>query len=148
MSIVKKLSVKIVSGEVGRISTRKFCGRFGGQAIAVKTGLTNFGEWTALEGRFRAISPDGEQFDAPVCFLPDVAMDYIRPSVQKGSQVDFLIDVFAEPDSTVAVGYRYSFDPVLPPAENDPVESLFNSVEKALPALPAPKVEEKKTTRK
>lgn len=159
MSVIlqKKISVAKVFGKVNAAVISKHgtdgkinLARFMGSAQGVKTGVSDFGEWRALTGQFRAIALSGdnagEVFDSAVCFLPDVALDLVVAQLIGGANaVDFAFDISAVLDESVAVGYSYRATPLIEAEE----ESPFARLEKKLAALalPAP-TEEKKNGKK
>lgn len=149
MAQVKKLSVATVHGRVdikAVVNSEKPLPvmKVIGQAVGLKTGQSNFGEWTALLGRFEAWNNDGEQFEASQLFLPEVALIPIRVALaaQGTRSVDFAIELFVKPTTNVKPGaapYEYTFVDLAPPAESDPLQrlrSLALAGPSAPPALP------------
>lgn len=140
-NIIKKISVKTVCGDVKKlmsmhnIKKQTAILRVYGTANGVQTGSSNFGEWTALKGMFKAVNLlTGEAFNAGKCFLPDVAMDSIVPVVISGQPVEFAIDVFVSPSDTVAVGYEYNIKPLVAVTEDSALARLEQQIAAALPA--------------
>jgi hypothetical protein len=147
MAQTKKLSVATV---YGKIDAKKVLNseqpikvmRVYGQAVGTKTGDSNFGPWTALVGQFKAAHPEtGEVSEASTLFLPDVALVPLQVALaQEGARgVMFAMDIFVKASTNTKPGgsvYEYSFENVLPPADNDPIKALEDKIN-AL-ALPAP----------
>lgn len=135
MAQTKKLSVAAV---YGKIDIKKVVNsekpihvmRVYGQAVGTKSGESNFGAWTSLVGQFKATNPEtGEQSEASTLFLPDVALLPLQVALaQEGARgVMFAIDIFVKASTNTKPGgsaYEYSFEHVLPPAENDPLAQL------------------------
>ena len=150
VNLQKKISVAKVFGKINAVIVAKAengileIGRFFGSASGVKTGVSDFGEWTALTGQFRAINKQtGEVFDSGVCFLPDVALDLIVGQLNGGAQaVDFAFDINAVLDETVQVGYSYRAIPILETSAESPISRLEAQMAK-MAALPAPETGKK-----
>lgn len=144
-NLQKKISVAKVFGKVNAVTVAKAenevlaIGRFFGSASGTKTGVSDFGEWTALTGQFRAISAEtGETFDSGVCFLPDVALDLILGQLNSGARVvDFAFDITAVLDKTVQIGYSYRAAPILEMNTDSSIARIEAQLEK-MAALPAP----------
>jgi len=153
MAQVKKISVATVCGKI-KLSelmaapekTVKLMRVFG-RAVGIKQGLSNFGEWTALQGSFKAINlADGASSEAAVCFLPDVALIPIQTALSASAGVDFAIEIsavyVAEKEGHKAGGspYEYTFTPLLATSNDDPVARLEAAYLATLPQLSAPEV--------
>lgn len=153
VNLQKKLSVAKVFGKINAaiISKQGDGGkltimRVFGSANGIKTGISDFGEWRALTGQFRATNiQTGEVFDSAVCFIPDVALDLVCAQLEGGAKaVDFAFDISAVLDETVAVGYSYQASPLIQAEEESPISRLESKIAAlALPA-PAPAPDEKK----
>ena len=154
VNLQKKISVAKVFGNVNAAVISKHgtdgkinLARFMGSAQGIKTGVSDFGEWRALTGQFRAIAlagdNAGEVFDSTVCFLPDVALDLVASQIEGGANaVDFAFDISAVLDESVGVGYSYRATPLIEAAEESPIARLEKKL--AERALPAPVSEEVK----
>ncbi|MBL0233288.1 MAG: hypothetical protein IPQ08_06445 [Chitinophagaceae bacterium] len=152
VNLQKKISIAKVFGKVNAAVISKHgengklnLVRFMGSAQGVKEGVSDFGEWRALTGQFRAIALSGENSgaisDSAVCFLPDVALDLVCAQLTGGaSAVDFAFDISAVMDESVAVGYSYRATPLIEAEEESPISRL----EKKLAALPAPVADDSK----
>jgi len=142
-NLVKKLSAKVLVGQVKSYvkdlqngqSVELF--RVVGIAHGIKSGISNFGEWTSLMGQFVAEpligDKKGQRFRTGQLFLPDVMLNMIAPLVadkaNRGIELAFVVSAIK--DDTANNDYFYSGDFLSDPAENDPLEAL---VAKALPA--------------
>lgn len=145
VNLQKKISVakcfgKVTAARVAKAGNTLFLGRVFGSASGTKTGVTDFGEWIALTGQFRAIAKEtGECFDSAVCFLPDVAQDLVIGQLNAGAKaVDFAFDISAVADESVPIGFTYRAAPVLQMEEDSPIARI----EAKMKALAAPKTEE------
>lgn len=136
---IKKISTKTVLGK--KVTAKLLNGqkevtlmRVIGSATGLKLGESDMGAWTALQGRFEATNLEtGEVFAAGLCFLPDVALNYIAPAIQSGGKaVMFAIDITVLDDENSPVGYVYGFRPVIEAA--DPLDELRSQVKALLPA--------------
>ena len=150
LNLQKKISVAKVCGKVTGSRVAKAGGNlkmatFAGIASDIKSGVSDFGEWEALTGQFRAINAEtGEVFDSGVCFLPDVALDLVKGQLASGAKaVEFAFEISAVEDETVSVGYSYRASPLLEMAEDDPMQRLMVKVPTFAPALSAPVADEK-----
>lgn len=145
MPQVKKLSVATV---YGKIDAKKVLTADApidlmtvyGVAVGTKSGTSNYGDWTALVGEFEAVNAEtGEVSQANQLFLPEIALIPLRVALERAQSVRFAIKLQARAATNSKPGgvpYEYTFDSVLPPAEDDPMQALREQV-KAL-ALPAP----------
>lgn len=148
MANIKKISVATVYGKIKLAELMKApeqtlpIMRVLGSAVGTKTGDSQYGPWTALQGMFEATNLDtGEKVRASQLFLPDVALTPILVQLmQPGVQgVEFAIDVSAKYVEDAKPGgspYEYTFDTVLQADESDPIKRLNDKIT-AL-ALPAP----------
>lgn len=159
-TIVKKLSIatlhgkltkeekETIKGTADKAGESIFIGRFFGVATGSKTGVSQYGPWTALTGSFAGIDSTGEEKRASQCLLPMGLAEQIalQLSENEGSDARFSVDVFAKyhqiGDND---GHEYFIKSHDTPAAEDPL----NKIAAALPALPvAPKqlaiTEEKK----
>lgn len=144
VNLQKKLSVAKVFGKVNAAVVAKAENgllkimRVFGSASGTKIGVSDFGEWTALTGQFRATNLEtGDVSDSAVLFLPDVALNLITAQLDAGAQsVDFAFDIHAVLDDSVAVGYSYRALPLLEMDAESPVARLEKKM--AALALPAP----------
>lgn len=144
-ALLKKISIKTVVGNIRPIIKGMDHGasvavlRVVGVANGVKRGTSDYGDWEALVGMFKATNLiTGENHRSSKCFLPDVATDMIASVVSNGSPVEFAIDIHAVVDDESQLGYTYAVHPLLEPGEDDAIARL----EKHL-ALPAPTAEAK-----
>lgn len=149
VKLQKKISIAKVFGKISGALIAKTGGdtihvmRVLGSATGIKEGTSDYGDWKALFGQFRATNPEtGEQTDAATCFMPDVALDMVAAALAQGATaVDFAFDVFAVLDDTAQCGYTYRVTPLLQAAEDSPINRI--EAKMAALALPAPKDEKK-----
>lgn len=148
MSNIKKISVATVYGAIDAKKVLSADGpievmRLFGNAVGTKSGTSQYGDWTALIGAFEATNPEtGEVMQSSQAFLPEIALIPIMTalSAEGVKGVQFAIRLFvAEAKNRKPGGsvYEYTYENVLPPADNDPMQALRAQMQAAL-ALPAP----------
>ena len=145
MAQVKKLSVATVYGKIKLSELMDPKNKDGfpvmkvyGSAVSIKKGMSSFGEWEALQGRFKAVNPaTGEISEAATLFLPTVALVPIHVALNAPDArgVEFAIVVRVKFSEESQTKYEYSWEPLLPPSEDDPIQRL----EKKMLALAGPK---------
>ena len=134
MAQVKKISVATV---YGKIDLKTLIEKSSmpimtviGLAIGTRVGQSAYGDWTALVGQFQAANAEtGEVMDAAQLFLPDVALLPIQTALARPEckGVEFAIQVSVHYAADAKPGgspYEYSFEPLLPPDENDPISRM------------------------
>lgn len=151
MAQVKKISVGAVYGKIkkadlfiadpanpGKVMPRPdaiHVMRVGGMAVKHEDTYNEVydSHTTKFSGDFKAISAaTGEEMRASVLYLPKIAETALSVQMEAagdGKGVGFLIDVFVRPDQPgekeTATGYQFTFEHVLPPQGDDPVQRLF-----------------------
>lgn len=143
MELQKKVSVARVTGwkmsaamvQKKGVDGRLYVGTYMGSASGIKKGTTDFGDWEALTGIFRAISPSGEVFEASTCFLPDVALGMITGQLHAGAVgVDFAFRLHAVLDDGSPVGFSYRAEPL--------INTVDNPLDRIAKLLTAPKMDD------
>ena len=145
-TLIKKITPKTVLGASPtppEKATALF--RVMGIASGVRTGRTQYGDFTGLTGQFEAVRIDtGETFIAPQCFLPEPMNGMIAAKVQTRDEetgntmtAQFAVEVGVKP-ATNNVGYEYTVRPIVEVEEADPLAAL----RKALPPVCIPKRQE------
>ena len=158
INFVKKLSIKSMGAipeklkemENGqRIAVAHFIGR----ADGVETGVTSFGEWTALTGVFKGVNLlTGEVFRASKCFMPDLAVDEIASQLatleNDGDAIEFAVEIGIMRDikldakgNETGIGYAYTMSPLI---EADKASDPLAALESRIPA-PVAALEDKST---
>lgn len=155
MNIIKKISTKTVYGEVKRSELYEAKGQridlydVFGIAKGVKSGESNYGDWHALTGSFRAVNVEtGEEFQAGTLFLPGVGHDLIAGLIGDAEAVEFALRVSVAADDTSQIGYAYHVTPLIEPTEGDPLSKLQAQVQESRKALEAPKGNARQSARK
>lgn len=116
MKIINKISVKSVGIELPKVVSESMnLIEIIGFTSNVETGLSTFGEWTKLLGRFEATNlQTGEVFISGSCFLPSVASSLIVPQLSpdgtKEIRFAFIIGIKS---SDSAIGYEYTVEPLI-----------------------------------
>lgn len=126
ISVAKVFGQKITPALVIKNAGPLHVMRVLGAASGVKTGVSDFGEWEALTGQFRAYNPaTGEAFDSGVLFMPSVALDLIAGQIRNGALgVEFAFDIYAVEDESSSVGYSYRATPIIQDTSESPVSRL------------------------
>jgi len=155
--ILRKLSIKTVTGLLVK-DIRKWAEETPGKPImtvmgvatGIQTGETDNGPWTALRGNFMAQNSKGERFRGGRAFIPDGgALDMVLGMLGDDSveNVKFAYNIFVREDNASVTGYTYVSEPLLEPAENDPLEAMISGLDTKMLAGsgPAPKAVENKS---
>jgi len=139
---------KEVNREVRALGETTWLANVVGLARGVKTGMSNYGEWSALQGEFVAEALEGEKkgtrYRTGQLFLPDVALFLVTPLVyqlDKGGAVEvaFKIGITAVTDDVSNTGYEYTAEFLIEPSQNDPLEMMLAKVAPALENKEKPK---------
>jgi hypothetical protein len=165
--LIRKISAKAICGkiEVPKKATRLFS--VFGHATKTKTGTSDYGQWTALIGRFEAVNfEDGVVSQAPQCFLPEPLNTMISEALQEtkavvdkdgeevtdkdgnvtmervNTSIGFSVEVGVKP-SDVPIGYEYTTKENVKADTADPLAALREETQKTLPA-PTKKKDAKK----
>ncbi|MEG9862950.1 MAG: hypothetical protein V6Z82_06960 [Flavobacteriales bacterium] len=139
MNLIKKLTVKTVVGNLKAMVkagdvTEGAIMRVMGIATGQQSGTSDFGDWIAFKGKFRAINIiTGEEFHSAKCLLPEVASDLVVAAMAENESVEFAFDIKIQLDETAATGYVYLAQPLVEAQQDDPLERLASSVTMALP---------------
>lgn len=104
-----------------------------GLARSVSLKPTTFGDSLKFSGEFRAINADGEEFAAPVVFLPKPADELLAEALNGAGEngVQFAFDIFIEavPKKTpIDRGYQFRVKPLLDTKPSDPLAALQASL--------------------
>jgi len=113
MAMIKKISIAKLGAKPSKVEPTELI-RVWGIATGTVTGESQFGEWVALVGSFKAVNlSDGEVFTSSKCFLPSVASDYLVQYLKNGeSSIEFALQIDSVPSET-AIGYEYVVKPLL-----------------------------------
>jgi hypothetical protein len=155
--LVSKLSLKSIIGkpdmkalwaksEDGKLLHEQGIELFnvGGTVTGMKTGVTNYGDFTGFLGTFGAIRlSDNVVFRADQLFLPTIAENFVKPTVEaaKGAPVEFgfIIGIkpMKKPDDSES--YEYTVTPIVAPDAVDPLAGMMAKLQEHAPAkLAAP----------
>lgn len=145
-TIVKKVtcafgmpSPKVLALVLAQPEKRAYAGRLVGIAVGTKTGLSQFGDWTALVGTFQFTAPDGTVTRAAQAFGPDLVIQPVAVQLASGLQsVTVAVDVFAEQSEKSPTGWHYTCSAAIEEQENDPLALLMAKTTARPVALPAP----------
>lgn len=133
----------IVHAAIIEAGGRLYSGRLVGIASGIKTGVTEYGEWTALIGQFQFTDRFGNTVRAVQAFGPDIVIMPTVAALQAGAKsVNVAVDVFGVIDDKSPVGWSYTCASAIAESETDPLALLLAAAsEVAAPApiaLPAP----------
>lgn len=162
VTMVKKLGAKQIVGDIKK-AVRDFCANDGdkvtvytifGTANGVKTGTSNYGDWTAFQGTFEATNyVDGNSYASNQAFITEPIQSMLVQALQNSDAVDFAITVDVKRRDDLQCGYEYITTPHVQTQTSDPLAHLRSAIPQlAAPvkvaALEAPKESEKKTAKK
>ena len=102
-----------------------------GVAGSVKAGQGDYGPWNKFIGSFQSTNHEtGEVLRSGACFLPAVAENLVLGALSnvETTSVQFAFKIGVVKDDKAARGYIFVAEPILPPAENDPLEQLTKQV--------------------
>ncbi len=156
MQIMKKLTVGGVNGVKGGfvgVTATFLAMRIMGIASEAKNKPGLYGDALSFHGEFRAIDQHGEEFAAPICYLPAPADGLLLGAINgaAGQPVNFAFDIFVVPvEKKVPTdrGYEFKIKPLLETKPSNPLGDLMATlpppaVTPKVPALPAGEGQEK-----
>lgn len=119
---------------------RVYSGRLVGIASGTKSGVTEYGEWTALIGQFAFTDRFGNATRAVHAFGPDLVIAPAAAALGAGaSAVNVAVDVYAVADEKSPVGWSYVAQSAIEADDTDPLAMLMNKAAAVpMPALTAP----------
>lgn len=158
--LVKKLTAAAIIGDVlALVKERNPNAKKGhsillfdiyGSASGIRSGTSNYGDWTMFTGSFEAVNLDtGEVFNGPQCALPEPALSMLRHQLSEHDNVQFAFRLgvkITNPDLKAATDYEYTVQPIVPPSEDDALSALRQQVQGF--ALPAPAADKAKAKSK
>lgn len=113
-----------------------------GIATGIQAGESQFGEWKAFIGTFKAVNlQTGEVFTSGKLFLPSVASNYLAGFLGGSDSVEFALQVNSIPSDNV-IGYEYTVEPLIDFAEPKALAEL--SKRAGIKALQGSNVKESK----
>ena len=138
MEICRKITVAGINNVRGGFDVKPetppyLVARVMGLARAVANKETTYGASLKFTGEFRAINADGEEFAAPVIYLPAPADEMLATAISGAGEngVQFAFDIFIEatPKKTpVDRGYTFRVKPLLDTKPSDPLAVLQASL--------------------
>lgn len=110
-----------------------------GIAVKYKPGSSNFGEYVAFMGSFRAIRhADKQAFTSAKLIMPKMIEEGLWGAMgPETNNVQFAFRIGVKYDKKLATKYAYTAESLTPPAENDPLAILEKQLAGKL--LPAPR---------
>lgn len=99
-----------------------------------------------LNGRFKAIRNDGEEFTSLELYLPEPAQTIIAESVKPNPEtgevppmIEFAYLIGIAPSKKGAMGYTWTCEPMMDEKAQDAVSAIENAIRNKIPkALPKP----------
>lgn len=133
VTMLKKLGAKQIVGNVKQ-AVKDFCANDGdkvslytifGVANGVKTGTSNYGDWTAFQGKFEATNyVDGASYASNQAFIVEPLQSMLMGALQESDSVQFAITVDVKRRDDLNQGYEYLVTPHMQTQENDPLAHL------------------------
>lgn len=117
--------------------------KIAGEVTRAKSGQTDKGEFTRLEGSFVGTDlTTGELFQSGVCILPQFIGAQLGAAVlgANGGAVEFAFLIQAKGKVNAITGYEFAVHPLMESKPTDSMQRLMAlaGIEKKAPALPAP----------
>jgi hypothetical protein len=138
VELVKKLSTKTICGEITKPEKPHPVFRIAGVSHGIRTGNSQFGDYTAFVGTFRAKNLlTQKEYASGTCFLPKVVEEMLisalreKQSVDTLASVEFSIEVGVTPSKKAAVGYEYTVRPLREFAVNDALSNLLLTMDES-----------------
>lgn len=144
MKIARKITIGSINGVRGGFKdikeTKRVMDIFGiARSYTTKTS-ENMGVSYAFEGEFVAVNQGGEEFRAPVSYLPEPAQSMLKSGIDSGGgSIEFAFRFFVEPDESLPMGYRFEMESLLEVKDSDAISALKGKVENLLEAPKSPK---------
>ena len=120
----RKLSAKIIVGKrIGQVTEPKDLFTVIGIATGIRSGQSNYGEWTGLKGQFEVVRcDDGKVLQAPIMILPEPAMmELVGSGFGYPLQFAFLVRVVPSFNSA---GFEYEVRKLVEPRPYDALDEL------------------------
>ena len=152
-NILRKLTTAAIFGPKMKVLTAAMAGRktdesptgepvalydIGGIVRDIEGVDTEYGTSQKFRGQFVARNADGEEFSAPVCYLPDAAADLIAGAFPEGGELEFSMRILVSFDAASATSYVYSAQSHISQSGGDRVAALLDAAPNAIPTLPSP----------
>lgn len=137
---LKKISIGAIYKTVNKHTVKKamesldngdeiIIGEVLGQVHGHGVKTTDYGDSTFLKGMFKFIDQNGDEYHAPVCYLPEYLADMIASSMDDGDSPMFAYRIRAVKNEALAIGYEYFGDSLI--EMSDPFEALTQQIEAA-----------------
>lgn len=130
--------------DVNNAGGRLYCGRLVGIASGIKTGTSQYGEWTSLVGSFVWTDRNGVTTRAAQAFGPDVLIMPVVSALNAGQPAaNIAADVYVVESDDSPVGFSYVVQSAIEQTiETDPVLALMQQAT-PVPQLAAPQTKGK-----
>lgn len=131
----KMILVEVDGKQVPRADGEQALFRVVGRAMGFKVGNSEYGQWVAFTGDFRAtVFATGEMFQSSKVFLPDSVTGVLQAALANSNAgADFAFDIGVEP-ATTPTGYSYTIKSLIAQTpESDPLAALLAQVNAVAP---------------
>lgn len=134
ITILKKISTKTVCGDIAPSKILKEgtpLYRVYGIVRGIKTGQTQYGEFTGFRGDFRAQNVETkEAFAGAVCYLPPVAQDLVLGAFDMNTRqpLNFAFEIGIKENLKVPMKYEYTCEPLMKPQESDIMRQIESEI--------------------
>ena len=124
--------------------------KIAGEVTRAKSGQTDKGEFTRLDGSFVGTDlTTGELYQSGACILPQFIGAQLGAAVlsANGGTVEFAFKVAAKAKANAVTGYEFTVHPLMESKPSDSMQRLMAlaGIEKKAPALPAPDAKDEET---
>lgn len=123
-----------------------------GQVNGIRTGTSQFGDWTMLAGNFEAVRLDtGEVFAAREAGIPEPILSAVVDALKEHDTVDIAVRVCVHKradELKAENSYEFTCKMITEVKPNQALTALRDTRAKFLAALPAPKTETPVDTKK
>lgn len=132
MRTKNKISIKHVVGDIRKvikehkITDRAPIMRIIGVAQSFVEGSSDYGDWVALTGQFKATNLlTDEDYVAGKCFVPDSVTDLVLGYLKDGgASVEMAFDIHLIIDDSSSVGYTYEAETLMEISEDSAIARL------------------------
>lgn len=120
-----------------------------GQVTGIRTGTSQFGDWTMLTGNFEAVRLDtGEVFAAREAGIPEPILSAVVDALKEHDTIDLAVRICAHKrvdELKAENSYEFTCKMITEVKPNQALSDLRVQREKFIAALPAPKADESTT---
>ena len=118
---VKKISSKLLCGNVRNCDDGLLYSVIG-NAVGIKTGTSNYGDWICFKGDFRAWN-DKHVVESNQIFLPEILSIPLEVVLKEKQAVSFGVEVM-KISTDSSIGYEYQVKNIIPVKESNMLEDM------------------------